>query len=96
MTMLYKLGTKFEWHGVGYDTIVVDDDGLEDAINNGWFMTAQECIDGSLDKGDADLDGEVTRKEMETKARELGIPFNHKTTNEKLLAKINEALNVVD
>ena len=97
-TRLYKLGTEMVWEGVGYDTIVVDADGEEfdSMLEDGWFKTVQECNSDAEAKGDSDLDGDVTRKEMETKAKELNISFNSRTTNEKLLAKIEEALSVVD
>lgn len=95
-TMLYKLGTQMKWEGVEYDTIIVDEDDIEEKLNDGWFRTASEAVADAESKGDTDLDGDVTRKEMEIKAKELGIKFNHKTTNESLMTKIDEALNVVD
>lgn len=95
-TMLYKIGTQMKWEDVSYDTIVVDEGDIEDKLNDGWFLTAPEAVADSKEKGDADLDGDVTRKEMVVKAKELGIKFNHRTTNESLMAKINEALNVMD
>lgn len=95
-TMLYKLGNQMQWEGVGYDTVVVDEDDIEEKLNDGWFRTASEAVADAEQKGDTDLDGDVTRQEMEIKAKELGIKFNHKTSNESLMAKIDEALNVVD
>jgi len=94
--MLYKLGSEIKWEGIEYDTAIVDEDDIEEKLNDGWFRTAQEAVADAEAKGDADLDGDVTRKEMEVKAKELGIKFNYKTTNESLMAKIEEALNVVD
>ena len=95
-TMLYKLGNQMQWEGVGYDTIVVDEDDIDEKLKEGWFRTAKECNAEAKAKGDADLDGDVTREEMEAKAKELGIKFNHKTSNSSLMAKIDEALNVMD
>jgi len=45
-----------------------------------------EVIDNSL----------PTRKELETKAKELGINFRSNTTDETISAKIKEALDVLD
>ena len=95
-TMLYKLGTQMKWEGVEYDTIIVDEDDIEEKLNDGWFRTASEAVADAESKGDTDLDGDVTRKEMEIKAKELGIKFNHKTTNESLMAKIEEVLKDED
>lgn len=94
--MLYKLGTQMKWEGVEYDTIIVDEDDIEEKLNDGWFRTASEAVADAEAKGDANLDGDVTREEMEAKAKELKVKFNHKTTDESLMAKIDEALNVVD
>jgi hypothetical protein len=91
-TMLYKLGTEMKWEGVDYDTVIVGEDDIEEKLKEGWFRTAGEANADAESKGDADLDGNVTRKEMEIKAKELGIKFNHKTTNDSLLAKIEEAI----
>jgi hypothetical protein len=41
---------------------------------------------------DADDSGSVTRSEMEQKARELGLKFDGRTTDRKLLALIEAAL----
>ena len=95
-TMLYKIGTQMEWEGVSYDTVIVDEDDIDEKLKDGWYRNPLEAKSANEAKGDADLDGEVTREEMETKARELGIKFNHKTTNASLMAKINEAVDVVD
>lgn len=94
--MLYKLGTQMNWHGVYYDTIVVEEDDVEPKLKEGWFKNALDCKEENLSLGDEDLDGEVTRKEMETKARELGIPFNKRTKDKDLLAKIEEKLDELD
>jgi hypothetical protein len=37
-----------------------------------------------------------TRDEMEEMAKRIGVPFNRKTTDETLLTRINEAVNVLD
>lgn len=95
-TMLYKIGTRLQWEGASYDTIIVDEDDIPEKLKEGWYRHPIEAKGANEAKGDADLDGEVTRAEMEIKAKELGIKFNHKTTDASLMAKINEALNVVD
>jgi hypothetical protein len=43
---------------------------------------------GSRDDGDP-----VTREELETNAKKLGVKFDGRTSNASLLRKINEALN---
>lgn len=97
-TMLYKLGTQMKWEGVEYDTIIVDSESEEftNMLDDGWFRTAGEAVADAEAKGDADLDGDVTREEMEAKAKELGIRFNHKTTDESLLKKIEDALHELE
>ena len=92
-TMLYKVGGSFRWEGESYSTIIVDEDEIEQKQKEGWSLTAQEAKANVID---VNFDGKVTRDELELKAKELHIPFNHKTTDAKLHAKIKEALNVVD
>ena len=87
-TMLYKEGNTVKLDCGLFDTIIVDIDEVEAKIKEGWAKHPLEC--------GVDTKSAPTRKEMEAKAKELGISFNHKTTNESLLAKIDEALNVLD
>lgn len=69
---------------------------LEAKLNDGWFATLPEAID---DNDNAELKSDdnapPTRKELEAKAKELGIKFAHKTNDTELSAAINLALNKV-
>lgn len=91
-TMLYRPGTKMTIGGVGCDYIIIDRDtpgALDAALADGWSDTPPCAI---LDAALADAGGPPTRKEMEQKARSMGISFNWKTSDEALLAKIEAGL----
>lgn len=76
----------------------------EEALKSGWFPSLAEAVAGKLDekKVEAPVDtGELetlgdaappTRPELEQKAKELGISFNKKTTDEQLVKLIEKAL----
>lgn len=92
-TMLYKVGTMLETNSGVYDYIIVDagvEGEIESALKNGWHRTTQEA---DADNLDSDLDGEVTRDELEQKAKELGISFNARTSDEVLLDRIADKLD---
>lgn len=71
---------------------------LKEALADGWFETMAEAIEGKAaitsDPVDetADDNAPPTRKELETQAKELDISFNARTSDEKLLERINEQL----
>lgn len=64
----------------------------EEALANGWFRTLPEAIDGKHAEKEASFEPPPSRDELEQKAKELGIKFDKKTTDEALSKKIAEAL----
>jgi len=88
-TMLYKKdGTMLETNEGHYDYLIVDagiDGEIERELENGWRKT-------TIEADDIEFEGNVTREELEAKAKELNIGFNSKTSNETLTERINEAL----
>ena len=97
-TMLYKAPGPHEIHGGHFDYTIVDADvegELEQAIEEGWFLTtdaAKEAGDAVKAKREAELNAPPTRAELETKANELGIKFNDKTSDKKLADLIAASL----
>lgn len=62
------------------------DDELNAAIADGWFMS----IVDAQSKVEYISDAPPTREELEVKAAELGIKFDGRTTDKKLLSLIAE------
>ena len=65
-------------------------------IAKGWFPSYEEAVSGkTAPKVVEQLIDEVsapTRDELETKAKELGVSFNARTSDKKLAERIAEAL----
>jgi uncharacterized protein (DUF1697 family) len=73
-----------------FDYIIVEEDEIEDTIANGWSLTTDEAING---EDDVNIETKApTRKEMEIKAKELGIKFPSNIKDETLLKKINDKI----
>ena len=94
--MLYKSDGSQKIHGGMFDTLIVEQDGLEDALNDGWFKSTSEALDvdpvEEQAKHDAESEAKPTREEMETKAKELDISFSPNIGDDNLLARIQQAL----
>lgn len=87
---VFKDGGKIQRAGGSYSSkIVNDEEELNEALNNGWFYSLPEAIEGVHSE---DSDAPITREEMEIKAKELGIKFDGRTNDVKLMAKIEEAI----
>lgn len=75
---------------------------LNDALADGWFLTILDAIDPpkvesfSVDVVSEDDNKPPTRAELEEKARELKIKFDGRTSDAKLAANIEAALNGLD
>ena len=85
-------------HGTTYDTLAVEDaTAFDAALSGGWLPTLQDAAETAAGlrveapEAPAD-DAPPTRAEMEAKASELGIKFDGRTTDARLLAKITDAL----
>lgn len=70
-------------------TVLIDAVDIPEYLAKGYADTPD-----AFDHHPADLNesGEVTREEMEQKATELGLKFDGRTSNRKLLAMIEEAV----
>lgn len=96
MQMLYKAPGPHFCDGSMVDYIVVPLDLVDQTIALGWFATIPEALaaaaaDAEHDDVPAD-NAPITRAELELKATELGLKFDGRTSDAKLLAKIDEAL----
>ncbi len=91
--MMLRVGSMVELESGRYDWRIVSADEFEKAKADGWHMD-QYAAKAAHEKRqvDANDDGEVTREELEQKAKELGLKFDGRTGNKKLLAMIEEAL----
>jgi len=69
--------------------LVEDAGAMETALSAGWFATVPEALSGvPVQRTDA----QPTRAEMEQKATELGLKFDGRTSEAKLMRLIDEAL----
>ena len=94
-TLVYKGHGPHSRAGGTYDYAAANDqEELDAKLADGWFTTLPEAIDAH-DKPAAvksDDTAPPTRKELEAKAKELGIKFDKKTTDAELSAAITAAL----
>jgi hypothetical protein len=66
---------------------------LAQALKEGWFETMPEAINGRVSlKELPPSELPPTRDELEQKAKELGIKFDKKTSDEVLSKKISDAV----
>lgn len=84
-------GGTFAYRGVN------DKTELDEALKEGWFRTIPEAVAKKHNEvAETEVLGDnlapPTRKELEQKAKELGIKFDKKSTDEELAKKIQEAL----
>lgn len=96
MQMLFKAPGPHFCDGSMVDYVVVPLDMVDQTIAMGWFATIPEALAAVAAAEPDDVpadDAPVTRAELEAKATELGLKFDGRTSDAKLLAKIDEALN---
>lgn len=86
--MIFRCPGPKEWEGISYDSRLIDGD----EIPQGWYETILDAQKAAAHPADINDSGEVTREEMEQKAKELGLKFDGRTSNRKLLTMIEEAL----
>lgn len=94
-TLVYKGKGSHSRAGGTYDYAAANDQADLDAkLADGWFATLPEAIDAQDKPVAAKSDDTTppTRKELETKAKELAIKFDKKTTDAELSAAITAAL----
>jgi hypothetical protein len=77
-----------------YESLLTHDDADHAGkLSEGWFNTLPEAIAGVAAEVEAEDDNSPpTRAELEEKAKSLNIAFDGRTSDAKLLSKINEAL----
>lgn len=91
-TIVYRTPGTHQCAGGTYGYLgVVDDQGLKQAIESGWFRSLPEAIKGEHEK--TEDNSPPTREEMEAKAKELGIQFDGRTTDKSLAEKIEHVLS---
>ncbi len=87
-TIVYRCPGDHHCAGGTYAYLGVSDQPqLDAALSDGWFMTLPEAIAGEAEDGSA-----PTRAELESKAADLGIKFDGRTTDKALAVKIDAAL----
>lgn len=91
MQMLYRVGSSFRWEGRDYDLLTIEESKIDEALAQGWFMTAAEAVAAAESPKD-ESSAPPTRAELEQKATELRLKFDGRTSNAKLAAMIEEAL----
>jgi hypothetical protein len=93
-TLVYKGKGPHSRAGGTYDYVGVNDQADLDAkLADGWSATLPEAIEAQDNPVVKTEDtSPPTRKELETKAKELAIKFSHKTTDAELSAAITAAL----
>lgn len=86
-TMVYKLKGPHFRKGGTFDYRGADDQETYDKLKaEGWLDSLEPAVVPADDAA-------PTRSEIEAKATELGIKFDGRTTDAKLLARIDEELN---
>ena len=103
-TIMYRVpGPHKKPRGGTYGYRGADDQEAFDALlAKGWFPSYEEAVVGKVAGKAAKVAAPVedaiddesapTRDELETKAKELGVSFNSRTSDKKLAERIAEAL----
>ncbi len=103
-TILYKTpGPHKKPRGGTYKTTgAADQEQFDALIDKGWFASYEDAIAGRvaskiIEAAEAledalDEVSDPTREELESKAKELGVSFNARTSGKKLAERIAEAL----
>lgn len=88
--MMYRPGKQYQLAEGSFDTLIANDEAEKDAAQAaGWRLTPAEAAAKAPIPDD---DAPATREELETKAAELGIKFDGRTSDAKLAAKISAEL----
>lgn len=77
------------YKGPATHQLVENDEQVDAALADGWFLTVPEAVSGVAAKlaepvKPADDDAPPSRAELEAKATELGVAFTGKTSDKKL------------
>lgn len=91
-TIVYKCPGPYQRPGGTYNYLGIRSQAeLDQAYADGWHTTMPEAVESYESR--PTLSGAPTREELEIKATELSIKFDGRTSDSKLLSKINEALS---
>lgn len=91
-TLVYKDKGPYQRMGGTYDfRLVRDKSEYDDALASGWRATLSEIVEGKEAQHISD-DVPLSRPELESKASQLGVKFDGRTTDKKLASMIYEAL----
>lgn len=91
-TIVYKCPGNHQCHGGTYDLLgIADDVELSMALHNGWFKSLPEAVSGEAE--DPADSAPPTRKELEDKASELGLKFDGRTTDRRLIEMIEHEMD---
>lgn len=91
-TIVYKTPGTHACPGGTYNYKGVEDqEGLDALIDEGWFLTLPEAICGKAAEHHDD-NAKPTREELETKAKELELKFDKRTSDRKLSEMIEYVL----
>lgn len=91
-TMLYKHPGQHEIHGSHFDTTIVDEDEIEDAMAKGWHLTTPDALAAAQAEEDEEEDRPASHVELKQKAAELGLTFAHNASKAVLAEMIAAAL----
>lgn len=90
--MIYKLGGSFVIGPNLFELKTIDKSDLEKYKAQGWSETPNDAVIHAMAEKVIIKDSEDHRESLENQARELGIGFNARTTDETLEKRIDEAL----
>ena len=87
-TMIYRCPGPHLLHGVECEYKIVDADGVDDALAEGWSRTPKEAAEkgGKSDE----LDG-LTREELEQLAKDAGISVRSNWKDSTIVEKLRKA-----
>ena len=97
-TIVYKCPGQHQRPGGTYSYLGIDsEDELKVALSGGWHLTLEEAIEpNKAVRNDDPIESKPTRDEMNQKGAELGLKFDGRTSDKKLLKMIEDAINAVD
>lgn len=73
-----------------------DQAAFDDLISKGWFPSYEDAVAGTIKAVEKPVDevSAPTRQELESKASELGVSYDGRTSDKKLAERIAKALEV--
>ena len=92
-TLVYRLPGAHRLNGSQtYDYLPIqDDDALSAALDDGWILTLEEAVEGRREAVRGTEGPTEERAALEKEAKELGVSFNWKTSDDALLERIMAA-----